>query len=283
MKVCAVLVAGMFAMAVVRCAALPACAEVTVRASVEVADGSFSLADLLAGTSCREIREAAAQVSMGVAPRAGSVRMFQSDQVRALIEAMESSKSGDPEPAAKRPVAMQIPPRVVVRRAGAMKTCGEIAKSLASSAPWREADGDAVQLRQRLDCAAASAVPEDAELELIRANRNPALQRREFSLRCVQPKACVPFMVWEYGESSRTVGFGLGVANARAALKGKLVLVKPGQTATLIWEQGGIRAVLPAICLEAGELGQVVRVRLKNVARTLRAEVMSDGTLQVKL
>jgi flagella basal body P-ring formation protein FlgA len=41
--------------------------------------------------------------------------------------------------------------------------------------------------------------------------------------------------------------------------------------------------VLPVTCLEAGALGQVVRVRLKNVARTMRGEVMSDGTLQARL
>jgi flagella basal body P-ring formation protein FlgA len=65
--------------------------------------------------------------------------------------------------------------------------------------------------------------------------------------------------------------------------KGESLLVRPGQTATLIWDKGGIRVILPVTCLEAGARGQVVRVRLKNVVRTLRAEVMEDGTLQVRL
>ena len=69
----------------------------------------------------------------------------------------------------------------------------------------------------------------------------------------------------------------------KSMLYGNALLVKPGQTVSLSWEQGGIRVILPVTCLEAGGLGQLVRVRLKNVARTLRAEVMSDGTVQVRL
>jgi hypothetical protein len=277
MKVWALSLGGMFifVVAVGRCAALPACAGVAVRASVEVADGTFTLADLLEGRVCGGMREAAAQVNLGLAPRAGSARVFDGRQVRVLMDALASDKS-DAES-----ITMQIPERVVVRRAGVMKTCGEIAGALASSALWR--DGDAVQLRQHLDCAAAGGVPEEAELELIRANRNEALERWEFSLRCTKPEACVPFMVWAHEEGLHGEGAAQRREPGLGAQPNRKLLVKAGQTATLMWEQGGIRVILPVTCLEAGELGQVVRVRLKNVTRTLRAEVMSDGTLQVKL
>ena len=57
-------------------------------------------------------------------------------------------------------------------------------------------------------------------------------------------------------------------------------LVKPGQTATLTWEQAGIRAVLAVTCLDAGRLGQVVRVRFKNAARIMWAKVTGEGTLR---
>src|SRR5271166_4875323 len=207
MKAGAGWIGGMFVfvLALGRCAALPACAEVALRASVEVADGTFTLADLLGGRVCRGMREAAAQVSLGVAPRAGSTRMFDGQQVRALVESLASDKF-DGQSVAKPAITMQIPERVVVRRAEVMKTCGEIAKSLASSALWQEADGNAVQLRQHLDCAAASGVPEEAELELVRANRNEALQRWEFLLRCTKPEACVPFMVWAHEDEPQAEG-----------------------------------------------------------------------------
>jgi len=60
-------------------------------------------------------------------------------------------------------------------------------------------------------------------------------------------------------------------------------LVKPGQTATLTWEQAGLRIVLPVTCLDAGGLGEFVRVRFKNAARILRAEVMGKATLRASL
>jgi len=60
-------------------------------------------------------------------------------------------------------------------------------------------------------------------------------------------------------------------------------LVKPGQTATLTWEQAGLRIVLPVTCLDAGGLGQFVRVRFKNAARILRAEVMGKAILRASL
>jgi hypothetical protein len=281
MKVCAPLIGGVLVLAAMRCAALPACAEVAVRASVEVAEGTFTLADLMAGTACRALREAAAQVSLGVAPRPGSTRVFGGQQVRELVTGLAGDKFAEGNSSAA-PVTIQVAERVAVRRAGRMKTCGEIAEVLARSALWRDSDGDGVRLRQRLDCAAAGGVPEEAQLELIRANRNEALERWEFSLRCAKPEACVPFMVWAHEEAPREDGPARD-PGLTAQGQGKILLVKPGQTATLVWDEGGIRVVLPVTCLEAGALGQVVRVRLKNVARTMRGEVMSDGTLQARL
>ncbi|MGA2414015.1 MAG: flagella basal body P-ring formation protein FlgA [Candidatus Sulfotelmatobacter sp.] len=283
MKLSAVLIGGMLVMAAGQCGALPACAEVVVPPSVEVAEGTFTLADLMAGTACGRMREAAAQVNLGVSPRAGRVRVFEGQQVRELVAGLAGYKVGDGKSTAA-PIPMQVPERVAVRRAGMMKTCGEIAESLARSALWRDSDGDGVQLRQHLDCAAAGGVPEEAQLELIRANRNEALQRWEFSLRCAKPETCVPFMVWTQEEEPHREGPAQRREPGLAAQgKGESLLVRPGQTATLIWDKGGIRVILPVTCLEAGARGQVVRVRLKNVVRTLRAEVMEDGTLQVRL
>jgi hypothetical protein len=282
MKVCAVLIGGVCALAVSRCAALPACAEVTVRASVEIAQGTFSLADLLVGVTCREMREAAAQVRLGVAPRAGSVRVFDGQQVRGLITALASSKSGDAESGVNAAMTMRIPERVEVRPADVVKTCAQIAASLARAAGSRDSAGGRGKWQRHLDCAAARHVPGEAQLELVRTNWNQALQRWEFSVRCVRPEACVPFMVWAQEETPNSEGVHPEV-HLPAPLNHRPLLVKPGQTATLMWEQGGIRVVLPVTCLEAGGLGEVVRVRLKNVPRTLRAEVMSDGTLQVRL
>jgi flagella basal body P-ring formation protein FlgA len=68
-----------------------------------------------------------------------------------------------------------------------------------------------------------------------------------------------------------------------AAGTGTGQLIKPGQTATLTWEQSGIRVVLPVTCLDGGGLGQLVRIRFKNGAQTLRAEVVGAGSLRAGL
>jgi len=69
----------------------------------------------------------------------------------------------------------------------------------------------------------------------------------------------------------------------RPVASGAERLVAPGETATLTWDQGGIRVVLPVTCLDAGAMGQFVRVRLKNATRILRAEVVGAGTLRASL
>jgi len=58
------------------------------------------------------------------------------------------------------------------------------------------------------------------------------------------------------------------------------ISVRPGQTVTLIWDQAGIRAVVPVICLDHGGLGQQVRARIPRGGRVVRAIVLSAGRLQ---
>jgi flagella basal body P-ring formation protein FlgA len=62
-----------------------------------------------------------------------------------------------------------------------------------------------------------------------------------------------------------------------------VALVKPGQIVTLTWDQRGIRIVLPVTCLDAGGMGQFVRVRLQNAPRVLRAEVVGQAMLRASL
>ena len=112
--------------------------------------------------------------------------------------------------------------------------------------------------------------------------------RWEYSLRCVHAGDCVPFLVRQIlaaANSARTSPPGSDVrlqkdkpqpANAPLA-------VQVGQTATLFWEQDGIRAVLPVTCLDRGSVGSLVRARTKNGNRILRAEVVSAGVLRAAL
>lgn len=278
------LIAGVSASVSVLAVAEPVCTEVTVAASIEAAREDLTLADLLSGV-CPQLRKAAAQVSLGAAPRAGSVRVFDRVQVRGLLEELAGAGLSG-----KQISAIVIPERIVVRRGGGTKSCDEIARFVEDTAPPQKA-GARSWKQQNLDCAGARAIPQAAPLELTQTTWNAALQRWEFSLRCGRAGDCVPFLVWS-GESKTADGGGKrhftfstessGYQSLVKAAAGEST-IKRGQTAILIWDQAGIRVVLPVTCLDAGRVGQVVRVQLKNGPRILRAEVVSEGMLRAAL
>jgi hypothetical protein len=58
-------------------------------------------------------------------------------------------------------------------------------------------------------------------------------------------------------------------------------LVHPGEAVTLLWDQGGIRLVVPAVCLDTGGAGEAVRARIVRGGRMVRAIVEGEGRLRV--
>ena len=279
------LMSGMFAVVSLPCAAEPACTKLAVESTVEIGRGELTLADLLAPGRCPQWREAAAQVSLGAAPQLGSARVLDGRRVRLLLEAL----ANHPEQKVEEARGMQIPERIVVQRGGAAKSCADIAGFLAGAAPADEMAGAPSGWQEKVDCAATRGIPESALLELSKTIWNAGLQRWEFALRCARPEDCVPFLVWVRADAPRGVvqRTALLAESATRALakagSGGERLVKRGQVAMLTWEQGGIRVVLPVTCLDAGGLGEFVRVRFRNGARTLQAEVVGEGTLRANL
>jgi Chaperone for flagella basal body P-ring formation len=252
-----------------RSSAAAPCSAVSVKANVEMERGELTLADLLRADACPQIHQAAAQVALGIAPRPGSARVLDGRQVWGWIGTLAASLEQN--------LSAEIPERIVVRRGGAGKSCAEIAGFVVRHSSQ---DRDSTSSLGNFDCAAARSIPQNAALELVRSAWNPALRRWEFALRCTAPQACVPFLVWAGEPTPRKAAELTRVALGPADLGyGEQRLVKPGQTATLRWDEGGIRIVLPVTCLDSGGLGQMVRVRFKNAAGILRAEVLSDGTL----
>jgi hypothetical protein len=264
-----------------RCVAQTGCATLSVRASVEAAREDLTLADFLPSDACPRMHHAAAQVSMGKAPRAGAVRVIEGQQIRALLGGLVSYNAGS---AAIMQIPDRIPDRITVRRAGATKSCVEVADFLAGAAPSQDERLSSSLWRHNLECGAIQGIAEEAELELIKSDWDAGLRRWEFLLHCVRPEDCVPFMV-----SARDPEKLQGNAHAASSVESSAggasfaLLVKPGETAMLIWDQGGIRVTLPVTCLDAGGLGQYVRVRLKSTPQILRAEVVGARAVQVKL
>jgi hypothetical protein len=263
-----------------------------VQADVAAGQGELTLADLLAPGTCLELRQAAALVGLGAVPRAESVRVLDGRQIRHRLENLTGAGLN------LKTISMHIPVRIVVRRAGATKSCAEIAQFVTGSAALDMAGASGLW-QENFDCAAARGLPEETPLELRKTAWNAPLQRWEFVLRCVRPEDCVPFMIWTSAEkaSSTRLAYGRsdavrrlsfleesstpGQPEAAVADESRIQwLVKRGQAATLTWDQAGIRVVLPVTCLDAGGLGQFVRVRFKNGSRILRAEVVGEGTLR---
>jgi Chaperone for flagella basal body P-ring formation len=284
------LMSGMVAAASLGCGAEAVCTEVAVEGKVEATPGALTLADMLGRGTCPRLREAAARVSLGVAPLPGSVRVFDGREVRRLLEKLEGGGLAGAAMSAGKLSSVAVPDRIVVKRRGATKSCAEIARFVAEAAADQDLANAPSRWREDLDCAAARGIPEDTVLELTKTRWSASSERREFALRCARPQDCVPFLVsvHEPGASAGAAAQGFDAfsgtsARLQTGTIGKDRLVEPGQTATLIWDQAGIRVVLPVTCLDAGALGQFVRVRLKSAGRILRAEVTGQGTLRASL
>ena len=253
-----------------------------MRATVEVA-GEFSLADLLGSGTCSKLRRAAATVRLGSAPVAGSVRVLAGSEVRMILQKLADGLGLD-----ALEFASIVPERIRVRRAGTRASCADIARKIPAASP-----GTA-------DCGAADRVSEDASLEFSRPDWDPALRSWQLYARCVHPADCVPFLVRlpgrDAGEQERVEAeTGTAAGKARSTIARLAAdsldqvapgpararaLVRPGQAVTLLWDQDGIRLVIPAVALDPGAPGESVRARIVRGGRLVRAVVVSAGMLR---
>jgi hypothetical protein len=257
------------------CAAQSACADAAVMVNVEAAGEQLNLADLLAPEACPGLRKAAARISLGAVPRGKLERVLDGQQVRGIFADLAG---GNRELAELAGIA--IPQRIAVQHAGAKKSCAEAALLVA---------GGNRQWQEEMDCSGLPRIPEDTPLEITRNFWDAALRRWEFSLRCAQPLDCVPFLLWvRPGQAASALSPGFSAPTlepspppAPAQTLASPPLIQRGQTAILTWADAGIRIVAPVLCLDAGRLGDLVRVRFKDGQRILRAEVMGSGRVRV--
>lgn len=272
--------------------ASPAC-HFVFEPKVEVPPGKFTLADLLAPDTCARLLQAAAGVPLGNAPLAGSVRVLEAGEVRGFLQKLGAA------------VDAQIPERITVRVVGIRASCADIEAQVLvlrdSHAQDRETsqqkEKSAASSRQATvsaagpvlpgDCGAAQRIAQKTPLALTRTVWDPALRSWEVSTRCVHPEDCVPFLVRSRALTADPSGrptlpaivASSQVPSDNPTLAGKVV--KPGQKATLVWDEDGFRIVLRVICLDRGGVGESVRARVENSDRILRAQVVGAGNLRV--
>jgi hypothetical protein len=283
-----------------------AACPVTVLASVTVPAGEFSLEDLLAPGSCAALRRAAARVRMGSAPLPGTMRVLAASEIQNALQTIARSAQPDGGASPASWAAARIPERITVRRAGARASCAEIGAQLPGS-PALRTDPDRV-----FDCGAAGRIPRDAPIEFALPVWDAALASWDVRARCVHPTDCVPFLVRVRQDApARAVSDETGSpqvgshqveshqpafyssasyqtawvssAESRGASRDPVhgALVRSGQKVTLLWDQNGIRVVVPAVALDAGESGEPVRARIVGAPGLIHTRVMGAGELRV--
>jgi hypothetical protein len=141
---------------------------------------------------------------------------------------------------------------------------------------------------REFDCGAMPGLAQGIALELTKIFYDRALHSWEFLVRCSSPADCVPFLVrWPQpgGAEPRQQAIAqLSSSTSRDSVpQNQHVLLRPGETATLVWDQDGIRVVLPVICLDRGNVGDSIRVRIKSGSRVLRAEIVNESLLRAIL
>lgn len=270
-------VAGLLGMAAFGRAEVPC--EISVPRSVEAHNPILSLSDLLDADACPGWLGAAAQVHLGALPLAGSVRVFEGREVRVLLEEVARTEGFTAA------AILAVPRRISVRRAGSRSSCAEIAQALFPD-PSGELD--------EVECGAAGRIPGDASFAVTRKSWDSAAGAWDVVVRCTRPGDCVPFLLRLPGKGVAGIAAKAGRTEdpGRTPLSPRLrsqasplpapgpVLVRRGEKVTLVWDQDGIRLVIPAVCLEDGHQGETVRARI--AGRMVHAVVVRAGTLRAQ-
>jgi hypothetical protein len=140
--------------------------------------------------------------------------------------------------------------------------------------------------------------PRDADLKVTGKVWDPALRSWMFFIRCARPGECNPFWlpVPDFAQSVESPAVpgsrkqpvpvkrwlsSVSHANTMAS-PAPPPLIRPGQKATLLWEQGGIRLEATVVCLDEGGIGDRVRARMVR-GKTVHAVVVSRKLLKVEL
>lgn len=74
-----------------------------------------------------------------------------------------------------------------------------------------------------------------------------------------------------------------GTGKSKSAESSGTPTMRPGQTATLVWDADGIRVAVPVTCLDRGATGDSVRARIAPSGTIVRAVVVEAGILRVTL
>jgi hypothetical protein len=201
---------------------------------------------------------------------------------------------------------IQVPERILVRRAGRLITKEEVTKAIQSTLLHNEEFSKLTVTTANVRFAAAVLVSaENADLQVTRIEVDHTLQQLNFWLVSGADTGILPFLVMVRPQGASSILAGLeddasaqesGTENKPGSLESVLfrrhlahakqrsvAIVEPGKTAQLHLISGKTTEMfLPATALERGSLGQQIRVRLEASGRVMEAQVVGPGRLEAE-
>ena len=184
-----------------------------------------------------------------------------------------------------------------MRRAGSRASCAEIADSVFSrpgsevpnGAPLYPANAGNVELSE-IEC--GTRILRGTPIEITARRWDDELGKWELRARCRHAEDCVPFLIRVPSPELPTTILSTGPlaeTDLRKAMEARPAsrisrsptLVRRGQSASLLWDEQGIRVVVPSVSLDGGNEGDTVRARIARTGRVVRAIVTGAGQLRM--
>jgi Chaperone for flagella basal body P-ring formation len=109
---------------------------------------------------------------------------------------------------------------------------------------------------------------------------------RKVSLRCTNNADCLPFYIILHHASASEIPQKFSKHDRAATPAGKSrtrtgeILIRGGQSATLVLETENMRITLPVTCLQNGRRGERIRVMSSGARKIYQAEVLEPGLLR---
>ncbi len=262
--------------------------QIELREDVEINQETISLADLLPSDASLALRTASSAIELGSAPQPGSLRVWQAPQLMRKLVGQSALLS-----------QILLPATITVRRAGWPIPRPAIASAINGFLQQQGWRGSNLPDAHALAWTDAAALVENPALEVTAFEWDPRQPALQLQLRCVKRSDCGSFLVRaaipyppptapprtstpEKLSSSPGARPGLAGASVSEPATGR-ALAQPGDSATLILENDGIRISLAVVCLQRGFLRQEIRVRDAAGQRVYRAEVVGAGLLRAPL
>ena len=231
---------------------------------VQINGDQIFLSDLLPAGAPEDLSHCAT-IALGKSPVLGSMRILTKSQINRSLEHC---------PASVREIL--IPDQVVVKRAGHRISAQAIEKALIKYLGQtnitiiidpRELSWPREQEAQNLD----------PQLAVAGSSWDATQHRWQFLLRCSNRKVCSPFLVNLHGKPDLFKNAQVPQVHTG---KDPAPLVRRGQKAWLLLDDGRIRVSLQVTCLQNGAIGERIRVLDSTNHHFLRGEVVAPQLLK---